>query len=220
MLARRTRSLLLLTALGAGFACNPGNDDDGIDPDDINPAETQAYLERNFSKIPRITEALNRILLTMNGNPQPGVVFTQITGGVTGSVGVDLDNNGQQETTVNATVILNNPQAGIAGGARLTITAINAASTTGAAGVDVAMQSSSTIVFSEGSGTLFPTEGPSVIDFADANLTVTLGATPLILGSADFFAGNSSGTIIFENNGSGGFQIRVTSPDFDSFIVP
>ena len=219
MKARRITAVLLL-ALSSGLACNPGNDDDGIDPDDINPAETEAYLSRNFAKIPRITEALNRILLTMNGNPQPGVVFTPITGGVTGSVGVDLDNNGVQETTVNATVILNNPSIGIAGGARLTITALNAESATGSAGVDVALQSSTVIVFSEGSGTLFPTEGPSVIDITDANLTVTLGATPLIIGSADFFAGNSSGTAIFESNGSGGFQIRVTSPDFDSFIVP
>ena len=217
MKARRIGSVLVLAALGT-LACSSDN---GGSEDDIDPVVTEAYLRRSWTKIPRLTEALNRILLTMNGDPQPGVTFTQITGGVQGSVGVDLDNDGTQETTINARVILNNPSVGIAGGAVLTVTAINAASTTGTASADIALQSSTVVTFSDGEASLFPTQGPSHIEVADANLTVTLGvAGPLLIGSADFAAGSTSGTMFFENNGAGGFQLRVTSPDFESFVVP
>ncbi len=196
-------------------------DDNGDDGDAIDPVVTEAYLQRNFTKIPRITEAMARVLLTLNGNPQNGVTFVPITGGVQGTVGVDLDGNGSLETTVDARVILNNPQAGIAGGGVLTITAINAGSTTGTASANLAVQGSNTVVLSGGSATLFPTHGPSSIVVSNANLTATATLTnPLILGSADFASSATTGTAFFENNGSGGFQIRVTSPDFASFTVP
>lgn len=208
-----------LLVLSSG-ACSTGPDD-GDNDDDIDPVVTEDYLQRNFTKIPRITDALVRIIATVNGNPQAGVTFIPITNGVQGSVGVDLDNNGSFETTVNATVVFTNPSLGLAGGAHLTVTAINAASTTGTAEADIALQGTSTVVFTNGTATLNPTEGPSEIEVSNGNITATASLTsPLLIGTADFAAGSTTGTAIFESNGAGGFQIRITSPDFATFTVP
>jgi hypothetical protein len=220
MLRVRHLPLIPLVAL---LGCDLfSNDDDGNgDGDIIDPEVTQAYLQRNFTKIPRITEAMARVLLTLNGSPQQGVTFVPITGGVQGTVGVDLDGNGSLETTIDARVILNNPSVGIAGGAVITVTAINAASTTGTASASLTVQGASSVTFTGGSATLFPTQGPSEIGVSNANLTVSgTQASPLILGSADFASTGTVGTAFFESNGSGGFQIRVTSPDFATFTVP
>lgn len=207
----------LAAALLLGGCSSLGNDDG----DELDPQVTEAYLQRNFQKVPRITEALTRILATINGNPQPGVTFTPVTGGVQGTVGLDLDNNGSMETSINATVILNNPQLGIAGGAVLTVTALNAASATGTGQVSVDLVNSNTVAFSNGGALLYPTNGPESISLSSANLVVTVGAgTPSITGSANFAGGGKSGTVYFEPEGSGGFRMRVTSPDFDTFIVP
>jgi len=219
----RSRALLLIP-LALGLGCDLFNSEDGDNNGEdevIDPVVTQAYLQRNFTKIPRITDALGRVLLTLNGSPQNGVTFTPITGGVEGTVGVDLDGNGSLETTVDARVILNNPAAGIAGGGVLTVTAIHAASTGGNATANVTLVGSSTVTLSNGNGTLFPTQGPSQIAIANANLTVTPTLNnPSIVGSAAFASSGTTGTAFFENNGSGGFQIRVTSPDFATFTVP
>jgi hypothetical protein len=219
----RARSLLFIPMVLL-LGCDLFEPDDGGedgDEDVIDPVVTQAYLQRNFAKIPRITDAMGRVLLTLSGTPQDGVTFVPITGGVQGTVGVDLDGNGSLETTVDARVILNNPSAGIAGGGVLTITAINAASTGGNATANVTLVGSSTVTLSSGSATLFPTQGPSQINVANASLTVTPTLNnPSIVGSADFASAGTTGTAFFENNGSGGFRIRVTSPDFTTFTVP
>jgi hypothetical protein len=212
------RLLAALVIVSAGACTTEPNDGDD---DDIDPEVTQDYLERNFAKIPRITDALVRIIATVNGNPQTGVTFVPITNGVQGTVGVDLDNNGSMETTVNATVVFINPSLGLAGGAHLTVTAIDAASTTGTASADIQLQGSSTVVFSDGEALLFPTEGPSEIEVSNGNITATASLTsPLLIGSADFSAGSTSGTAFFESNGAGGFRIRITSPNFETFTVP
>jgi hypothetical protein len=220
----RTRSLLLIPLvllMGCDLFETDDDDDNNGGDDVIDPVVTQAYLQRNFTKIPRITEAMGRVLLTLNGTPQNGVTFTPITGGVQGTVGVDLDGNGSLETTVDARVILNNPAQGIAGGGVLTVTAINAASTGGNATANITLVGTSTVTLSNGSATLFPTQGPSQITVANANLTVTPTLNnPSIVGSADFASSGTTGTAFFENNGSGGFRIRITSPDFTTFTVP
>jgi hypothetical protein len=214
---RRLGAAAVTLALLSG-GCTTGSDAGG---DELDPQLTEAYLQRNFAKIPRITEALTRILATFNGDPQPGVTFTTITGGVQGTVGVDLDNNGSYETSVSATVLLNNPQLGIAGGAQLTVTALNAASATGTGQVNVDLVNATTVAFSNGSALLYPTHGPESITISDANLVVSLGGgTPNLSGSAAFAGGGKSGNIFFEPNGSGGFRLRVTSPDFDEFTIP
>jgi hypothetical protein len=220
----RTRTLLLIPLvllLGCDlFETDEGGDDTGGE-DTIDPVVTQAYLQRNFTKIPRITDAMGRVLLTLNGSPQNGVTFTPVTGGVQGTVAVDLDGNGSLETTVDARVILNNPSLGIAGGAVLTVTAIHAASTGGNASASLTLVGTSTVTLSNGVATLFPTQGPSQINVANANLTVTPTLNnPSITGSAAFASANTTGTAFFENNGTGGFRIRVTSPDFATFTVP
>lgn len=201
------------------FKSDKGNDNTGGD-DAIDPVVTQAYLQRNLAKIPRITDAMGRVLLTLNGTPQDGVTFTSVTGGVEGTVGIDLDGNGSLETSVNARVILNNPSVGIAGGAVLTITAITAASTGGNASASLTLVGNN-VTLSNGVATLFPTNGPTQINVVNANLTVTPTLNnPSIVGSANFASASTTGTMFFENDGSGGFRIRVTSPDFATFTVP
>lgn len=218
------RTLLLIPLIllaGCDLFESEDDVDNGGEEEVIDPVVTQAYLQRNFTKIPRLTDAMGRVLLTLNGSPQNGVTFTAITGGVQGTVGVDLDGNGSLETTVEARVILNNPSAGIAGGGVLTVTTINAASTGGNATANLTLVGSSTVTLSNGAATLFPTQGPTQIIVANANLTVTATLNnPSIAGSANFASASTTGTAFFENNGSGGFRIRVTSPDFTTFTVP
>lgn len=189
--------------------------------DDLDPVAAENYLQRNFTHIPHINEALARVVATVNGSPQSGVSFVPITGGVQGTVGVDLDGNGVQETTVAATIIFTNPAVGISGGGELTVTAINAASTSGTASAHLAMQGTSTVIVSNGVATLHPTEGPSTITISNGNLSVTASQTnPLILGSADFAAGSTTGTTTFESNGAGSYRIRVSGSNFTTFTVP
>lgn len=220
---KRARILLLMPLVFLVncdlFKSDEGQNNNGGD-DVIDPVVTRAYLQRNLAKIPQITDAMGRVLATLNGTPQNGVTFTTVTGGVEGTVGVDLDGNGSLETSVTARVILNNPSVGIAGGAVLTITAINAASTGGNASASLTMVGNN-VTLSNGAATLFPTNGPTQINVVNANLTVspTLN-NPSIAGSANFASAGTTGTMFFEPDGSGGFRIRVTSPDFDTFTVP
>lgn len=214
-LAPAALSLLLAT----GGCSASGNDNDTGDP--LDPDATQEMLQRNFyTTIPLLTDGLARALATLNGNPQPGVTFAPIPGGVQGTVAADLDGNGSMESSLDARIILTNPAQGVAGGAMVTITAINTATLSGTASTGIALVGPNTVGYINGEASLHPSSGLRAITVTNGNFTASLGYhNPVLSGSADFRVGSTNGTVFFEPNG-GGFRMRVTSSRFPTFTVP
>jgi hypothetical protein len=209
---------LLLVAMAGGCGLS-GNDEPSGDP--LDPDAAQEMLQRNFyTTIPLLTDGLARALASINGTPQPGVTFTAVPGGVQGTVAADLDGDGSMESSLSARIILHDPAAGVAGGAHVSITSIQAAAVSGTAETDIALVDANTLGYVDGSALLRSATGPRQLVISNANFTATLGYfNPVLSGSADFRAGITSGTVFFEPTG-GGFRMRVTSPNFPSFTVP
>ena len=222
-LPRVAAALFSSLALGVAACLTFGSDSSGNNNTNqsFDPVKMQSYLSRNFSHIPYILDALNRVLGAANGLNPPGVTYTRTSTGITGTVTVDLKGNGSDIGTVNATLTYTNPAVGISGGGTLAMTSINTGSTTGTANAAVAVNGNFTsVTFSNGSADLHPTSAPELL-ITNANLTATPTFTNTsILGSAGFATDNKTGTVFFESNGSGGWRIRVTSPNFATFTIP
>lgn len=198
-------------------------------PAPLDPVKMQAYMTRNFSHVPNLTAALGRVILAANGGNPPGVSFQPTANGVTGTVLVDVKGDGTDSARVDATITYNNPSLGIAGGATAQVTSLTSPNLTGSANANVSVVGAGTsVTFSSGAADLQYTNGPKLVISA-ANITVNAGTSlvsandmgPMtILGSADFHADSKTGTIFFESNGTGGWRIRVVSPNFATFTVP
>jgi len=202
--------------------------DNGTTTTPLDPVKMQAYLQRNFSHVPNITEAMSRVIQAANGGHPAGVTYTQTASGITGTILLDVKGDGTDSATVKAAITYNNPSAGIAGGATAAINSITSPNLTGSANANLAVNTAGSVVtVSSGTANLKYTSGPELA-ISGANITVSTGSSlkgaslvgMTILGSADFHADNKSGTIFFESNGSGGWRIRVVSPDFATFTVP
>jgi hypothetical protein len=208
-----------LASLLTGAACKDATEGGNQNPEWDSPT-AQAFLTRNFVRIPRLIQAITRVLETANGQPQPGVDFTPIAGGVQGTVAADLDGDGTMESTVDAKLIYLDEEAGIDGGATLTITAIHSTAATGHFQSRLTLNST-TIFLDQSSGVINPANGPSQIDVAEANFEITpTFQSPTVKGHVDFAVNGKTGTMIFESDGQGGFRIRVVSEDFPGFTVP
>lgn len=211
------RPLTTLAAIALALAvanCSDGgsNNDDEFTPDDL-----ERSLQRSFDNIPQMGDALTRVVQTLQGNPQPGVSFTNITGGVQGTVGVDLDGNGSMETTVSGTLTYIDPQQGIAAGANMHITGISGSQADGDYTGVIAPISPTAFAVSGSGG--FSGEGVEV-GVSGTSLSVDVATpTPVLDGIAFFQVNAEDGTMYFEDDGQGGFQLRV---DFggQEFVVP
>lgn len=211
------RSLTTLAAITIVLAlanCSDGgsNNDDEFTPDDLENS-----LVHSFDNIPQMGDALTRVVQTLQGNPQPGVSFTNVTGGVQGTVGVDLDGNGSMETTVSGTLIYIDPQQGIAAGANLHITGISGGPADGDFTGVIAPLSPTAFALSGSGG--FSGGGVEVgVSGAAVSVDVATPA-PVLDGIAYFQVNAEDGTMYFEDDGAGGFQLRV---DFggEEFVVP
>ena len=218
---------VVLLGLTAAGCVTIGSEPAPIPP--LDPVKMEAYMRRNFSHVPNITEAMSRVIQAANGGHPPGVSYTQTATGIQGSVVIDIKGDGSDMVQADATITYNNPAAGIGGGAAFAITSLTSPNLTGSAHANLAVSGGgSVIAVNSGSADLQYKDGPQLLISA-ANLAVTTGASLVspgvtgaftILGSADFNAGSKHGTIFFENNGAGGWRIRVVSPDFATFIVP
>lgn len=212
--SRRPFALLAtLLAIAAG-GCSENDPNDGVDAEDI-----QTVLEDSFDNIPLFVEALERLVLTLSGTPQPGVSVSPGASGASGSVSIDLDGNGSREMTVTGLLSYNDPGVGIAGGANIGITGITG--TTGTASLSgVIVPSGGDFFAVQGSGSFTPDEGPEV----DITLALIEGdlsdPTPVLDGSVQFAIGEVTGIAVIEPDGAGSFRIRVSGETFDEFIVP
>ena len=216
-----------LAVVGLGFlGCASIGDDP---PAPLDPVKMQAYIVRNFSHVPNLTEAMSRVISAANGGHPNGVTYTQTANGINGTVLIDVKGDGTDSATVKASITYNNPSLGIGGGATAAITSLTSPNISGSASAALSVNGTGSVVtLSGGAADLQYTNGPKLV-ISSANLSVSTGLSlrgasssgPItILGSADFHADSKSGTIFFESNGSGGWRIRVVSPDFATFIVP
>jgi hypothetical protein len=200
---RHQSSSILMVALLVASGCG---EDGGNDPDPTTPEE---LLTDGLAKIPQMGEALTRLVLTIQGTPQPGVNITPITDGVQGSVGVDLDNNGSHETTVNGSLVYVDPNVGLAGGATLTITDID-----GPTDIDgnltalVTPASATDVIINPGTGFIDSPAGDISVD--GMTIVVSFGTPTLQLsGSAQFTLAGDVGLLSFGDDGQGGMILTL-----------
>lgn len=222
MLSRRTvGAVAFILVLGIAGCFDVGTTTTTTSNTTLDPVKFQSYVARNYSKIPILFEALSRIVTAANGGTAAGVTFSNIAGGVQGTVGVDLDQNGSMESSINAKLIYNNPAVGLSSGATFTVTNINTPYVSGTSTSTVTESGNgSQINFTSGTADLTPNYGPH-ITVPSASLTVTPSLqSPSLIGHVDFSAGTSTGTLFFESNGAGGWRIRAVGADFTTFTVP
>ena len=202
---------LALVASGCG--------DESSDPGGVTAGDVEQVLQDTFSDIPTLSDALQRVIATLQGNPQPGVTLTPITDGVQGTVGLDLDGNGSMEATVHGTLVYIDPSIGIDAGATLTITGIDNAAADGTLTVAVVPFSPTDLAFGPGSGSFETASTPS-LTVPQINFTADISnPVPVLDGFATFAVEDEPGTMFFEDDGLGGFQLRVVYAD-EEVTVP
>lgn len=197
----RIVSALTLVSAVAALSCG----DEGSGPDG-NTAED--VLTQGLSTIPQMGEALSRLVLTLQGNPQPGVNITPITNGVQGTLGVDLDDNGSNETTVQGTLVYVDPNAGFAGGATLTITDIDGPGVDGVLSALVQPVTATDISIGPGSGSLDTGAGP--IEVNSMAIFIGFGTPTLqVSGVAQFTLDDQAGSVSVNPGNQGALTITL-----------
>ena len=205
-------------AVLAVAACSSKNtENNGGDVADFHQQLSEA-LQNNLAGF---GNGLHRLLLAATGTPQTGVTLTPITGGVQGSVGVDVDGNGSLETTVNGKLIYVNPSVGISAGANLTVTGISGgAPQTLTASAAVAEPSPSLVTVTNGTLDTHTQTRGNDLSLSAVNLTVDLGGGGFTInGAGDFVFNGLDGRLTFQPNGTG-FKITVSGNGFTTFTIP
>jgi hypothetical protein len=204
---------LVLVALG----CKDNNDNNSGSADDLHQ-----QLEDSFENVANFSEALQRVLLTLQGTPQAGVTFNQTSTGATGTVDVDVDGDGNRETSVNATLTYLNPQLGITGGASLHLNGITGgAPQTATADATVTPTGPASIQLTNGTASFHTQTRGNDLEVTGANLAADASNGHLVItGTADFSFNGLAGNAVFEPDGQGSFRIRVSGDGFSTFTVP
>jgi hypothetical protein len=192
---------------------NGGGGDEG--------AVLEERLLNGIDNVPGFTDALNRLVLTVNGSPQPGVSITPIAGGYAGTVQVDLTEDGNFDTSASGTLIFNDESVGLAGGALLTVDDVEELDTgTGSANVSQTGFASVALTNGNFSGTRTTTNPELELNISDANLGLDTSTGQLVVsGTNDFFYNGLDGNMEFVPV-PGGFEIDVSGDGFEPFTVP
>ncbi len=90
----------------------------------VTAEEVETYLRSNFTRIPLIADAFNRVVQTVGGNPQPGVAIVLTAAGGTGTVQMDMNSDGNSDATVDGGLTFSDPTQGLNGGASLAINSV------------------------------------------------------------------------------------------------
>ena len=158
-----------------------------------------------------VLEAAQRLLSAIDGNTVPGVTLVPVGNRVDATVGMDVDGLAGMETEVRGNVQFPNENRSFDDGATVSITGVTGSSVDGSLSA-VATTTGVGTVTVDGGGEF---EGDSGVPVnLDLNLTVA-PATGLVLGTVDIDAGDLSATAFYEDNGFGGFQVRVVGNDFE-----
>jgi hypothetical protein len=201
----------------AGANCTSSTDNGG--GGDVEDFKVQ--LEEAFTNnLAGFSNAIQRLVLAATGQPQNGVTLTPITGGVQGSLGVDVDGDGSLETQVQGRLIFINPSQGLAGGANFTLTGIVAGAPQTASGSAVITQvSASIITITNGNFSTHTDTRDNDASVSGVNLTTDVsGGGYKVTGTADFEFNGVDGLFTFAPNGNW-FKITVTGDSFDTFVI-
>jgi hypothetical protein len=159
-------------------------------------------------------EAAQRLLSAIAGNQVPGVTLVPSGNRVNATVDMDFDQDGTRETSVMGNVQFDNAQMSFDDGAAVSITGVTGVGVDGTVNATATTSGTGTVTL-DGTGRF---EGDSEIPVdLDINLSVS-PATGLVLGTVDIDAGDLSATAMYEDNGLGGFRVRVVGDDFE-FVV-
>jgi len=200
-------------------ACKIGNSDNNSgDAADFKQQLSQSFSTNNINGF---SNAIHRLLLAATGQAQTGVTLTPITGGVQGSVGVDVDGNGSLETSVNGKLIYLNPATGIAGGANFTLTGITGGAPQTATGSAVIAETAPSVVtISNGTFETHTQTRGNDLSLSSVNLTTDIGGGAYkVTGTADFDFNGLNGRLTFQPSGSE-FKIVVSGSGFTTFTIP
>ncbi len=164
-----------------------------------------------FSPAPNvIIEASQRLLAAIDGTPVQGVTLVPNGSRVDATIDLDFDQDGSMETMVTGGLQFANDQRRLADGATLSITGVEGNPVDGSLNAQVTMPNPTAISL-DGDGVFEGRKGSADIDL---QLTVN-PSTGVILGSVDIDGGDVSATAFYEDDGFGGFMIRVVGEDFE-----
>lgn len=200
----------------AGSSCTSSTDNGGGDVEDF-----KVQLEEAFTNnLAGFSNAIQRLVLAASGQAQTGVTLTPITGGVQGSLGVDVDGNGDLETQVQGRLIYVNPSAGLSGGANFTLTGIVGGAPQTASGTAVITPiSASVITITNGNFQTHTDTRGNDASVSGVNLTVDVsGGGYKVTGTSDFEFNGVTGLFTFAPNGNW-FKITVSGDSFDTFVI-
>lgn len=158
-----------------------------------------------------LLEAAQRLLLAIDGNQVPGVTLMPNGNRVDGTIGMDFDYNGSLETEVVGNVQFPNANMSFDDGAQVTISGVTGSRVDGSMSATATTVGASTVAI-DGTGS-FQGDSDDPVDL-DLDLSVT-PAVGLVLGTVDIDAGDLTATAFYEDNGSGGFRVRIVGDDFE-----
>ncbi len=207
----------------------------------VTAEEVETYLRSNFTRIPLIADAFNRVVQTVGGNPQPGVAIVLTAAGGTGTVQMDMNSDGNSDATVDGGLTFSDPTQGLNGGASLAINSVASNAVSGSGSVQVV--SAGTAAFTFTANGTSPTTSPvrfllaptssflsgsgTTMEIWGMGLTVEYAASPPFLSGFMNIRMIRGGVtidadLIFESNGAGGWRIRVVDNDgvFPEFTIP
>ena len=213
-LSRWTAGMGVTLAL-AGAGCTTTENNNG-DAEDL-----RIQLEEAFTNnLAGFSNAIQRLVLAASGQAQTGVTITPITGGVQGTVGVDVDGNGSLETSVAGRLIFINQAQGLSGGANFTLTGITGGAPQTASGQAVVTQvGPAQLTISNGSFATHTETRGNDLALTDVNLSTDVaGGAYKVSGNADFEFNGLDGLLTFEPVGNW-FRIVVSGSGFSTFII-
>lgn len=210
----RTRfpTLILLVALPLSVAAICHEDEttgtNGITPDVIESFLQQRVDERSDA----FFDGLSRLLTAVAGGPADGVTITPNANVINATVDIDLDGDGTRESTVGGGLTFASTEYDLTEGATLSISNIDSPGFSGSLSASATEVGTGTIQVAGGAN--FPiTDGPTV-DVPSFGVTVVPFAN-FVQGFAEVEVGGLSMDVFFEEDGLGGWQMRVVGEDFD-----
>ncbi len=195
--------------------------DDTTEQAAVEPADVEAFLQANIGGAGAFFDAVRRVVLAAAGDAVEGVTFTPVADGLAVTIGMDFDGDGTYETTASGLATFWSPDMTFEQGATVEINSISTpGGMSGSGSADVAATANGGVAYAPGSAS-FRTGSGAEVDIPAMGFTVTPFAD-FIVGFVDFEVreggGTVAGTIFFEDDGSGGWQMRVEGEDFE-FVV-
>lgn len=205
----------------------------------LDGAELETYLRTNIATHGTVViDAMDRVFQTVSGNPQSGVNIVPSATGGSGSVGMDFDGDGSNETTANGTLTFNNPQLGIAGGATIALTSINSPRVSGSGMASVTPTGATSVFLGAGAGATPSStfsSGTTTTEIYDVSMGVDFGSGSPIMGASSLLLATELSGLIhfhvlrgeakidadaaFEPDGSGGFRLTVVDEQAGIFFT-